>query len=69
MYLHGISEIGGDCGQQVEKHGPWDQVRSLQDGYHADTRSEIARYYVLGFHLQRGDRDGEQLNGAAQSGY
>jgi len=62
VYLHGLGEIGGQRVEQVEKHGPWEHVRSLEGGYHADTRSEIARFHVLGFHLERGDWDGAQLN-------
>ena len=62
VYLHGLGEIGGARVEQVEKHGPWEHVRSLEGGYHADTRSEIARFHVLGFHLERGDWDGAHLN-------
>jgi poly(3-hydroxybutyrate) depolymerase len=62
VYLHGLGEIGGERVEQVEKHGPWEHVRSLEGGYHADTRSEIARFHVLGFHLEQGDWDGAQLN-------
>ncbi len=62
VYLHGLGELGGERVEQVEKHGPWERVRSLEGGYHADARSEIARFHVLGFHLERGDWDGAQLN-------
>jgi hypothetical protein len=62
VYLHGVGEIGGERVEQIEKHGPWEHVRSLEGGYHAATRSEIARFHVLGFHLERGDWDGAQLN-------
>jgi hypothetical protein len=48
VYLHGLGEIGGERVEQVEKHGPWEHVRSLEGGYHADARSEIARFHVLG---------------------
>jgi predicted peptidase len=61
VYLHGIGEIGGERVEQVEKHGPWEHVRALEGGYHADARAEIARFHVLGFHLERGDWDGAQL--------